>query len=412
MDETSHASLATALATRMRESRLELTGRWLERIVDRVSLTPNRVFPTDELLDHMPLLVEGIADYLENPNQPVVADTPVLVHARELGELRYAQAFDEYEILKEYEILGSILYAYLTRTASSLGTTWPADELIACAHRVFQGVVVAQQATVTHYVHLMKLRVREREDRLRAFNRTLTHEIRNRVGAALGAAQLLDLPGMSDAQRVELSGVVFRNMDAMRVLLDNLMELSRIDDDTRLQRRVRLPEAAAEAARQLRDMARSRGVAIRLDDALPDVEINAAAVELCLTNLLANAIKYSDPAEPSRRVDVSGCIILAADESPREVIIEVRDNGIGVPTPARAHLFERFFRAENASRSDSEGTGLGLSIVREIVQSLGGRAWAEFPEKGSVFALALPCRRAEDARAIEAQAKEPICQEA
>jgi hypothetical protein len=101
MEHTSPSSLATTLAKRMREARSDLTGRWLERILDRVALTPNRVFPSDDLLDHMPLLIEGIADYLENPAEPVAADTPVVVHARALGELRYTQAFDEYEILKE-----------------------------------------------------------------------------------------------------------------------------------------------------------------------------------------------------------------------------------------------------------------------------------------------------------------------
>jgi signal transduction histidine kinase len=412
MELTSPSSLATTLAKRMREARSDLTGRWLERILDRVALTPNRVFPSDDLLDHMPLLIEGIADYLENPAEPVAADTPVVVHARALGELRYTQAFDEYEILKEYEILGGILYSHLTRVSASLGITCSADELLACAHRVFQGVVVAQQATVTHYMQLMKLRVREREDRLRAFNRTLTHEVRNRVGAALGAAQLLELANISEAQRTELSGVVFRNMDAMRVMLDNLMELSRIDDDTRRERRVRLPDAAAEAARQLRDMARTSGVTIRIDGALPDVEVNAAAVELCLTNLISNAIKYSDPGEAERRVEVLGCVVLADDESPREVVIEVRDNGIGVPESSRVRLFERFFRADNAAGSEAEGTGLGLSIVRETVQALGGRVWAEFPAKGAVFAFALPCRRVHDATAIAAQRRDPVCQEA
>ena len=380
--------------------------------MDRVALTPNRVFPTDELLDHMPLLIDGIAAYLEDPGHPLIADTPVVVHARQLGELRHAQAFDEYEILKEYEILGGILYTHLARSADALGLQCTAPDLLAASHRVFQGVIAAQQATITQYVQLMKVRVREREDRLRAFNRMLTHEFRNRVGAAFGAAQLLDLPGLSETQRTELSGVVFRNMDGMRVMLDNLLELTRIDDDTRHQRRVLLPDAAAEVIRQLRDMARAHDVTVTLDKRLPGVEVNAAAVELCLTNLVANAIKYSDPRESSRVVEVTGCVTIAEDGTPREVVIEVRDNGIGVPPDARDHLFDRFFRAENAYRATAEGTGLGLSIVRETVQSLGGRVWAEFPAKGSVFMLALPCRRADDAKAIASQPVQPVCQEA
>jgi signal transduction histidine kinase len=82
-------------------------------------------------------------------------------------------------------------------------------------------------------------------------------------------------------------------------------------------------------------------------------------------------------------------------------VIRVRDNGLGVPERDRDRLFERFFRAHTASTSGIEGTGLGLSIVRETAESLGGKAWAEFPEGESVFAFSLPCRRAEDQSVLE-----------
>src|SRR5678816_1242192 len=102
MEITEHCPLATMLAERMRQARHELSARWLERISKRVSIDPNHVFPTNELLDHVPLLLVGIADYVENPALAVSADTPVLAKAMELGALRHAQGFDEYQILKEY----------------------------------------------------------------------------------------------------------------------------------------------------------------------------------------------------------------------------------------------------------------------------------------------------------------------
>jgi signal transduction histidine kinase len=75
---------------------------------------------------------------------------------------------------------------------------------------------------------------------------------------------------------------------------------------------------------------------------------------------------------------------------------------LGVPADKQGQLFQRFFRAHETV-TGAEGTGLGLSIVRETAESLGGRAWAEFPqdgsvEGGSVFAFSLPDRRAEDER--------------
>jgi len=182
---------------------------------------------------------------------------------------------------------------------------------------------------------------------------------------------------------------------SMRTTLEHLLELSRVgQSDARQQRHVRLARAAAESARLLRDLARAHGVEVRLHP-LPDVEVNAAAVELCLTNLLSNAVKYSDPAKRERWVEVSGELSTGDGHGP-EVIVRVRDNGLGVPESQREGLFRRFFRAHEHSATHVEGTGLGLSIVRETVRALGGRVWAEFPDVGTVFAFALPARRGRD----------------
>lgn len=74
-------------------------------------------------------------------------------------------------------------------------------------------------------------------------------------------------------------------------------------------------------------------------------------------------------------------------------VTTVRDNGVGVPQEQREQLFQLFFRAHGATVTGAEGTGLGLNIVRETAESLGGRAWAEFPEDATIFAFSLPYRR-------------------
>ena len=85
--------LATALADALRDAREMLVRRWLDRIPDRVAIPPNRIFPTEELLDHVPILIDGIADYLEDPADEITADVPVIGKAIELGALRHAQGF-------------------------------------------------------------------------------------------------------------------------------------------------------------------------------------------------------------------------------------------------------------------------------------------------------------------------------
>jgi len=182
----------------------------------------------------------------------------------------------------------------------------------------------------------------------------------------------------------------------MRVALDNLLELTRLSSDSRQQRHVLLPRAAAEVVRQLRELARSRQASVRVAADLPEVEVNAAAVELCLMNYLSNALKYADSDKGERWVEISGRIQPASNDTPAYAVVEVTDNGAGVPLQHRDKLFQRFFRAGMDSATGIEGTGLGLSIVREAVEALGGRAWAEFPDGKSVFAFSLPVRRATD----------------
>lgn len=407
--------LATPLAQRLREQRDHLTLRWLERIAARVSIDKNRVFPSDELLDHVPILIDGIADYVENPAEEIAAEVPVVAKAMELGELRYSQGFDAYQIFKEYELLGGVLFTFLGTVVDEIDLPCTRAELLRCAHRVFHAVAIIQQVTTMTFLRKNGEQIKEREDRLRAFNRTVSHELKNRLGAIQGAHSLLREPWVEASQRERLMSMIGDNTRGMQEVLEDLVSLSRLDGAARQQQRnVLLPKAAAESVRELRASAQSRGVSVRLAADLPRVEVNAAAVELCLTNYISNAIKYSDPNKPDRWVEVRARVQDgAADGSATELVAEVWDNGLGVPHEAQLKLFERFFRAHEQTAADVEGTGLGLSIVRETVEALGGRAWVQpNPDGGSVFAFALPCRRsAESATARREDGHRPVTQE-
>ncbi|HEX8210935.1 MAG TPA: sensor histidine kinase [Longimicrobium sp.] len=390
MSATRECPLAATLAQRMRAGREELVERWLGRIAERVTLQPNDIFPTDELLNHVPLLIDGIARYLEDPADEITADTPVVAKAVELGELRHTQGFDAHQILREYEILGGVLFDFLIHAADEVEEPCERGELLVCGHRVFRSIAVIQQYTTTHFLRLADDRMREREDRLRGFNRAVTHELKNRIGAAGGALEMLaeDWVAEDPKQRTRFVDIATRNVNAMKDTLATLLELSRIDPDGTPARNILLSDVAGEVRRQLREFADARGVEVQIADDLPVAEVPAAPMELALSNYVSNAIKYRDPSEPRPWARIEG--ELRKTEGGSEIVVRVCDNGLGVPLDAREQLFTRFFRAHEGTVTGEEGTGLGLSLVREAIEAAGGKVWFEFPDRGSVFALSVP----------------------
>ena len=389
--------LATLLAGRLREAKRDLVKRWLERIEARVTLDANEVFPSESLLNHVPLLIDGIATYVESPTADIHGGDPVGPKAMELGALRHEQGFDAYEILKELEILGGIIFSFLTDVADEVRVEGHRRDFLICWQRVAHAIEMIRQATMTHFLRLSSDAVNEREDRLRRFNRMVAHELKNRVGAIRGAAHLMGESWLSTEETERFHKMILDNSEELNRLLGNLEALSRIETDSRRSRNVLLPQAAAEAVRQLREVAQANHVDVEIAVDLPSVEVDAAAVELCLVNYISNAIKYSDPKKPQRWVKIDGRLDGSGSEG-GELVVYVRDNGLGIPPESRGLLFDRFYRAHAETVTGAEGSGLGLNIVRETVGSLGGRAWAEFPESGeTVFALCLPSRRTEDA---------------
>ena len=394
--------LAATLADGLRSAKQELVTQWLDRITARVAISTKRVFPTHELLNHVPLLIEGIAGYLKRPARDINSKAPVVAKAMELGALRHAQGFDAFEILKEYEMLGEVIFDFLATSADQIPEGTPRRDFLACWQRTSQAIELIRQATMSHFLRLSAAQINERENRLRKFNRTVAHELKNNVNAISNASSVLAESWFDAAQRKEFESIIARNAESLTRVLANLESLSRTQSDSRQGRNVLLPEVANEAVKELKDAAKAKGVEVRIADDLPTIEVDAATVELCLMNYVSNGIKYSDSAKGERWVAIEATVEGPDTEKDREVVIRVSDNGIGVPADNRDQLFQEFYRAHGDTVTGADGSGLGLSIVRQTVESIGGRAWAEFPdETGSVFAFALPARRMDDLRAME-----------
>jgi two-component system phosphate regulon sensor histidine kinase PhoR len=167
-------------------------------------------------------------------------------------------------------------------------------------------------------------------------------------------------------------------------MVQELLELSRIESGkVPLERRSISPlELLTPAVERMQLQAERAGLNISLEcpEGLPPVNADSTRVEQVLVNLLHNAIKFTPPGG---KITVSGYLEGAY------VVFLVKDTGVGIAPDALPRIFERFYKADRA-RSGG-GTGLGLSIARHLVESHGGRIWAEsMVSQGSTFFFSIP----------------------
>jgi len=388
MSGTIAGDFGQVIGARMRAEHQTLAARWLVRLNELLPVGTNEVFPSHSLLDHIPALISEIAAYLaETEADEFAANTFVMDKARELGELRYEQRASVHQLLREYRVLGSILLVFVEQETRLLGMVSPA-EVIAVLGRVSQAVSVLQQTTVETFIAKYTARIDEQTRRLENFNRMVSHELRQPIGALQFAFRLAEQSDDAEA-RSGYRDVIERNLTRLVRMTDQLAMMSRLKpaSDNAQTQVLPLGIVAREVARQLRDMADRRDVSVTVRDNLPTVDVDVAALELVLVNLVSNAIKYSDPDKSERLVEILGF----AD--PELLTIEVRDNGVGIDREHLPHVFERAYRA-HADRDrelETDGFGLGLAIVQDCVADQGGTVVVESRVgEGTTFRVALP----------------------
>jgi signal transduction histidine kinase len=379
------------IAERMRVEHQMLAARWFERLADLLPVDARDVFPTESLLDHVPELILQISGYLAHPEMDAIAaNTEILDKARELGELRHAQQASLHQLLREYQVLSGVLVTFVLEEMERLGTPPTPSAGVLLVSRLHQAVEVLAQVTVEAFVSLYTQTIAEQSNRLEQFTRMAAHEWRQPLGALQFGVSLLRQPQFDGERKQKALDVVERNVVRLIDLTHTLEAVARMNNpaDNAIVQQVSAATVAAEAARQLREMADSRGVEIRVADSLPTLVVDVGRLELTFLNLLSNGIKYSDPAKPARYVDVR-----ADGDDPDGCRIVVHDNGIGIPADALETIFQRFSRAhhQRADLSAVDGIGLGLSIVEDCVLAMGGRIDVTSTEgEGTTFTLTLP----------------------
>lgn len=387
---------ADVVSQRVSAERSVLAARWLNRLNELLLVEPDAVFPSDQLLDHIPTLIAEIAAYVKAPaDEEIATNAAVIDKARELGSLRHEQRASVHQLLREYEILGELLEGFVIDETERLALHPTPAECLEVLRRMTRATRTLMRTTVDTFVSQYTTTIQERNERIKNFNRMASHELRTPIGTLLFASAMLNTDVIQlDSDRVaRIASTISSSAERLSRLVTNLERLSRLTDplDMPSQQEVDLQALAAEVVRQVDEMATARDVVIRINAAeVPPLLIDSARLELVLLNLVSNAIKYCDPRKPDRFIEVAASLTSA-----EMCAIIVRDNGLGIAEQDQTAIFDRFFRAH--SHLDHAlgvtGTGLGLAIVAECVRELDGSIRCESSlGSGTTFLISVPRR--------------------
>jgi two-component system sensor histidine kinase KdpD len=210
--------------------------------------------------------------------------------------------------------------------------------------------------------------------------RAVSHDLRSPVTAMVAAGSAVRAPGLDPAERDELGRLVVDEGARLAKLIDDLLDLSRLEAHTASPR---LEECSVEEVidAALAAQPREARFDVRINPALAPVHADFVQIERALVNLMENATRYSD-GEP---------VIVRARPVGDRAIIRVIDRGPGIPVADQQRIFEPFYRADTGAGEPHAGSGLGLAIAKGFVEANGGRIWVESaPGQGSTFVVELP----------------------
>ncbi|MDY6878436.1 MAG: ATP-binding protein [Chloroflexota bacterium] len=215
---------------------------------------------------------------------------------------------------------------------------------------------------------------------------TLAHEMRTPLTSIKGysTAMLMEEATFSLETQQEFLQIIDEECDILQDLIHDLLESSIIDAGLlRLEPQpVMLPRLVKNVTDDIMHRAPEHHFLIDFPKSFPIVDADPRRIEQVLRNLLDNAIKYSLRG---------GLIVVRGEAHGDEVIISVADQGVGIAPEHLNRLFEKFFRVRSALGRHVVGSGLGLPIARTIIESHGGRIWAESQVgEGSTFYFTLP----------------------
>ncbi|MBC1585519.1 two-component system histidine kinase PnpS [Listeria seeligeri] len=307
-----------------------------------------------------------------------------------------------YQILGETEITGKPFYEVIKSFALSQlidatfeTKTMQQKEIILYFPREMildasVSPILAEDGEITGIILLLHdiTQIRHLENVRSEFVTNVSHELKTPVTALKGFAEtLLDGAMYDEVLLKKFLTIIKEESDRLHRLIMDILALSRIEQNpvTENVGTVDVDDVIDQSVRTIFELATEKNIQVSAPEkTIPPViiETNRDQLQQILINLLSNAINYTP---------VDGKVEVKLMERESEVIIEVTDNGIGIPAKDIDRVFERFYRVDKARSRHSGGTGLGLSIVKHLVENCGGRIEVESQEEvGSTFRVTLP----------------------
>jgi len=236
------------------------------------------------------------------------------------------------------------------------------------------------------FTHLQQAyeRLADLDHRKSEFIALAAHELRSPLAAVITYATLAE-DSADESTRAHLRVIVDSAM-RLNFLLDDMLNLRELDAGQVVLRpeSVSLSEAIQEALQPLAHLAQAKEqtITVQVPPELPAASADPQKLQIILLNLISNAIKFT----PNQ-----GRVHIEASVESGDLLVSVRDTGIGIPEGERERIFERFYQVANSLRREQGGLGLGLSIAKGMVELHGGHIWAESQVgHGSTFSFTLP----------------------
>ena len=235
--------------------------------------------------------------------------------------------------------------------------------------------------------------LKELEGMKNTFVNTVSHDLKNPLGAIVLTAELMLRSGPTDARYAPRCESILRVARSMNELIIDLLDLGKIESGLEAPREaVDLAMLVHDVATSLQVQAEAKNIALAVEtpERVP-VLATPGRLTQALSNLAGNAVKYT-PAGGRARVAVTVTAGGAPEGAAASVVtVSVTDTGLGIPAADLPYVFDKFYRVKSKATRDIEGTGLGLAITRSVIEAHGGRIWVDSEEgKGSTFSFTLP----------------------